>query len=77
MAEKPDGTSGRIVVAMAARGITPERAGTSLPALVTTASVRAGVRLLEFFAGQIRNPHTRRAYARAAADISCRRRGNR
>ncbi len=38
----------------------------ALPALVTTAGVRAGKRFLEFFAANIRNPHTRRGYARAA-----------
>jgi site-specific recombinase XerD len=38
-----------------------------LPSLVTAAGDRAGVRFLEFFASNIRNPHTRRAYARAAA----------
>ncbi|MDR3440584.1 tyrosine-type recombinase/integrase [Telmatospirillum sp.] len=37
----------------------------SLPALVTAAGDRASIRFLEFFAAQIRNPHTRRAYARA------------
>lgn len=41
----------------------------SLPALVAVAGERAGVRFLEFFAAGIRNPHTRRAYARAAADF--------
>jgi site-specific recombinase XerD len=30
---------------------------------------RAGIRFLEFFASAIRNPHTRRAYARAAGDF--------
>jgi site-specific recombinase XerC len=40
-----------------------------LPALVTAAGERAGIRFLEFFAACIRNPHTRRAYARAAADF--------
>jgi hypothetical protein len=34
----------------------------SLPALVAAAGDRAGVRFLEFFAAQIRNQHTRRAY---------------
>ena len=34
-----------------------------------TAGDRAGVRFLEFFASAIRNPHTRRAYARAAGDF--------
>jgi site-specific recombinase XerD len=40
-----------------------------LPALVASAGDRAGVRFLEFFAAQIRNPHTRRAYARAVGDF--------
>ena len=30
---------------------------------------RASYRFLEFFTAQIRNPHTRRAYARAAAEF--------
>lgn len=38
-------------------------------ALVTGAGERASVRFLEFFASAIRNPHTRRAYARAAGDF--------
>jgi site-specific recombinase XerD len=41
----------------------------SLPALVTVAGERAGIRFLEFFASAIRNPHTRRAYARAAGEF--------
>jgi site-specific recombinase XerC len=41
----------------------------AVPALVATAGPRAGLRFLEFFAAAIRNPHTRRAYARAAADF--------
>ena len=40
-----------------------------LPALVVAAGEHAGIRFLEFFASAIRNPHTRRAYARAAADF--------
>jgi site-specific recombinase XerC len=40
-----------------------------LPALVIAAGERAGVRFLEFFASAIRNPHTRRAYARAAGEF--------
>jgi hypothetical protein len=39
----------------------------ALPALVTAAGDRAGSRFFEFFAAQIRNPHTRRAHARAGA----------
>jgi site-specific recombinase XerD len=45
----------------------PARA--ALPALVKTSGKRAGVRFLEFFAAQIRNPHTRRAYARAVGEF--------
>ena len=40
--------------------------GLVLPALVASADDRAQLRFLEFFAVTIRNPHTRRAYARAA-----------
>jgi len=39
-----------------------------LPALVA-AGDRASMRILEFFAANIRNPHTRRAYARAAEEF--------
>lgn len=38
----------------------------TLPAIVALADQRAQERFLEFFAVAIRNPHTRRAYARAA-----------
>ena len=41
----------------------------TLPALVATAGDRAGMRFLEFFAANIRNPHTRRAYVRAADEF--------
>ena len=40
-----------------------------VPALVTAAGERASIRFLEFFAANIPNPHTRRAYARAAEDF--------
>nr|WP_232450160.1 tyrosine-type recombinase/integrase [Burkholderia ubonensis] len=40
-----------------------------MPALVASAGEPAGVRFLEFFTSAIRNPHTRRAYARAASDF--------
>jgi hypothetical protein len=39
------------------------------PALVAAAGARASYRFLEFFTAQIRNPHTRRAYARAAKEF--------
>jgi hypothetical protein len=35
----------------------------TLPALVAAAGEHLSVRFLEFFAANIRNPHTRRAYA--------------
>lgn len=41
----------------------------ALPALVASADERAQLRFLEFFAVTIRNPHTRRAYARAAGEF--------
>jgi len=47
----------------------PSAAGPVLPALVVAAGDRAGTRFLEFFASTIRNPHTRRAYARAVMDF--------
>ncbi|MFM0518423.1 tyrosine-type recombinase/integrase [Caballeronia jiangsuensis] len=40
-----------------------------MPALITSAGDRASIRFLEFFTSAIRNPHTRRAYARAAGDF--------
>jgi integrase/recombinase XerC len=41
----------------------------ALPVLVVSSGGRARVRFLEFFAAQIRNPHTRRAYARAVGEF--------
>jgi hypothetical protein len=38
----------------------------ALPELVATVDDRAGMRFLEFFAVNIRKPHTRRAYPRVA-----------
>ena len=38
-----------------------------VPALIAASGDQAGLRFLEFFAANIRNPHTRRAYARAMA----------
>lgn len=40
-----------------------------LPALVVADGERTSMRFLEFFASAIRNPHTRRAYARSVADF--------
>ena len=41
----------------------------ALPAMIASADDRAQRRFLEFFAVTIRNPHTRRAYARAAGEF--------
>jgi len=41
----------------------------TLPALIAAAGERASMRFLEFFAADIRNPHTRRAYYRAAEEF--------
>jgi site-specific recombinase XerD len=40
-----------------------------LPTLIATAGDRASVRFLEFFAANIRNSHTRRAYAQGVKDF--------
>jgi integrase/recombinase XerC len=41
----------------------------AVPTLVAAAGERASMRFLEFFAANIRNPHTRRAYGRAAEEF--------
>ena len=41
----------------------------AVPALIAAAGDQASLRFLEFFAANIRNPHTRRAYSRAVADF--------
>jgi site-specific recombinase XerD len=41
----------------------------ALPVLVSASGERASMRFLEFFAANIRNPHTRRAYYRAAEEF--------
>ena len=43
--------------------------GIRTPALVIAAGERAGMRFVEFFASNIRNPNTRRAYAHAVSDF--------
>ncbi|HEY8070569.1 MAG TPA: site-specific integrase [Methylocystis sp.] len=39
------------------------------PALIAAVGARASYRFFEFFTANIRNPHTRRAYARAALEF--------
>ena len=41
----------------------------NVPALVAASGERASYRFFEFFTANIRNPHTRRAYARAAVEF--------
>jgi site-specific recombinase XerD len=43
--------------------------GATVPALVASAGERAGICFLEFFASNIRNPNTRRAYAHAVGEF--------
>src|SRR5205823_7954482 len=40
-----------------------------LPGLIASAGERASRRFIEFFTAEIRNPNTRRAYARAVRDF--------
>jgi site-specific recombinase XerC len=40
-----------------------------VPALIAAAGEPASLRFLEFFAANIRNPHTRRAYSRAVSEF--------
>jgi site-specific recombinase XerC len=47
----------------------PVLVGPTLPALVAVAGERTSMRFLEFFATNIRNPHTRRAYYRGAEEF--------
>lgn len=49
--------------------VLPSAVGIHMPMLATQAGERAGVRFLEFFTANIRNPNTRRAYARAADEF--------
>jgi site-specific recombinase XerD len=49
--------------------LVPITSNAHLPTLVDAAGDRARIRFLEFFAGTIRNPHTRRAYSRAVTDF--------
>lgn len=51
------------------KALTPLTPALRLPAIIAAAEPHAQARFLEFFAATIRNPHTRRAYARGAADF--------
>jgi hypothetical protein len=54
---------------MGMNNLVPVLASPRVPKLVTAAGERASMRFLEFFAANIRNPHTRRAYGRAADEF--------
>jgi site-specific recombinase XerD len=47
----------------------PVVAAVRVPALIAASGKHASLRFLEFFAANIRNPHTRRAYGRAVAEF--------
>ncbi len=49
--------------------LVPAIAASRIPVLVAAAGDRAQTRFWEFFVSNIRNPHTRRAYARAAVEF--------
>ncbi len=49
--------------------VLPSTRNGNAPALIAASGLRASYRFLEFFTAQIRNPHTRRAYARAASEF--------
>lgn len=49
--------------------VAPHKSGITLPALFTP-DAAAARRFLEFFTANIRNPHTRKAYAKAAGEFS-------
>jgi site-specific recombinase XerC len=49
--------------------LVPIAAQPTLAALIAGAGDRASLRFLEFFAANIRNPHTRRAYSRAVSEF--------
>ena len=49
--------------------VLPATVTNALPALVSHAGERAGMRFLEFFTANIRNLNTRRAYARATQEF--------
>ena len=53
-----------IIPAPAAPPAALDGASASLPAIITASGPAAPERFLEFFAANIRNSHTRRAYAR-------------
>ena len=59
----------KLLPALLTTTLDPVHPPAALPALVAASGDRAGARFLEFFTAQIRNPHTRRAYARAAAEF--------
>ncbi len=56
-------------IASPAKITTRLRAAHPVPALIAASGERASLRFLEFFAANIRNPHTQQAYGHAVADF--------
>ena len=54
---------------MVANDLITSNSDVQMPVLVANAGERVSIRFLEFFASNIRNPNTRRAYARAAGEF--------
>jgi len=59
-----------LVVAGGATSLPVSVMGLSVPGLFAGQTERQAIRVAEFFAAQIRNPNTRRAYLRAVTDFS-------
>src|SRR5260370_17701222 len=66
MPQKPKPVQEPQTALAARRGPIAHRDGPWLPAVIARAGERATRRFLEYFAAEIRNPHTRRAYGHAA-----------
>jgi hypothetical protein len=60
-------TSDRLPAILRPGALTPSDAAHLVPALIADAGDPAAWRYLEFFTANIRNPNTRRAYARSCA----------
>jgi site-specific recombinase XerD len=65
---EPEPGSAAVIALVRRPGDSPQLAGAvlHLPAVIDRAGERARRRCVEFFTAEVRNPHTRKAYARAA-----------
>jgi len=76
--DRPDGSAPVHLPALIQPGtLTPLPNGSSIPTLIAGAGAQAAWRYIDFFTANIRNPNTRRAYARACATFFawCEKRG--